>query len=96
MTIRCGDTGVRDNLCWLWEGDLHVDATPFRGISDNSVEGVRLEGIVFIDARKYSTWATKPGDITFSDCEWRVRRIRRLSVPQLLVLCSNFRIFFSS
>jgi hypothetical protein len=72
MTIRCGDTGARDNLCWIAEGDLHVDATPFRGISDATVEGVIMEGIVFIGARKYSTWATKPGDITFVDCEWRV------------------------
>lgn len=71
MTIRCGDTGLRDNLCWVAEGDLHVDATPFRGISDETVEGVRMEGIVFIGARQYSTWATKPGDITYSDCEWK-------------------------
>lgn len=74
MTIRCGDTGLRDNLCWVAEGDLHVDATPFRGISDETVEGVRMEGIVFIGARQYSTWATKPGDITYSDCEWKVRK----------------------
>lgn len=73
ITIRCGENGDPSNLCWMGEGDLHVDATPFRGISDPSVEGVRLEGIVFIGARKYSVWATKPGDITFKDCEWRVR-----------------------
>ena len=72
MTIKCGDDGARTNLCWMAEGDLHVDATPFRGIDDNSVEGVFIEGITFIGARKYSTWATKPGDITFRDCEFRV------------------------
>ena len=90
MTIRCGDTGSRDNLCWLNAGDLHVDATPFRGISDPSVEGVRIEGFVFIGAHKYSTWATKPGDITFSDCEWRVRKPGDRNFPSNL-RCSNLR-----
>jgi len=73
MTIKCGDTGSRDNLCWIADGDVHVDATSIRGITDKTVEGVQIEGIVFIGSRKYSTWALKPGDITFTDCEWRVR-----------------------
>jgi hypothetical protein len=71
MTILCGDTGSRENLCWIANGDLQVDATSYRGISDASVEGVQLTGIVFIGARKYSTWGVKPGDITFTNCEWR-------------------------
>jgi hypothetical protein len=71
ITIQCGDTGSRENMCWITQGDLHMDATPFRGIADATVEGVELSGMVFIGANKYSIWATKPGDITFSDCEWR-------------------------
>lgn len=71
MTISCGDDGARSNLCWIAEGDVHVDATPFRGITDPTVDGVEISGVVFIGARRYSTWATKPGDITFTDCEWR-------------------------
>jgi hypothetical protein len=77
MTIQCGDTGRRDELCWLAEGDVHVDATPFRGISDETVDSVFIEGIVFIAAKRYSLWATKPGDITFRDCAWRVRHTYR-------------------
>ena len=73
MTIRCGDLGSRDDLCWLAGGDLHMDATAIRGITDETVENVKIEGFVFIGARKHSLWAMKPGSITFKDCEWRVR-----------------------
>jgi hypothetical protein len=73
MTIRCGDLGSRDNLCWLAGGDLHMDATAIRGINDATVEGVSIEGFVFIGARRHSLWVTKPGSISFRDCEWRVR-----------------------
>jgi hypothetical protein len=73
MTIRCGDLGSRDNLCWLAGGDVQMDATAIRGINDATVEGVNIEGFVFIGARRHSLWATKPGSITFRDCEWRVR-----------------------
>ncbi|KAG7374296.1 hypothetical protein IV203_013391 [Nitzschia inconspicua] len=71
MTIRCGDLGARDSLCWLAGGDIHMDGTAVRGINDETVEGVSIEGFVFIGARRHSLWATKPGDITFKDCEWR-------------------------
>jgi len=71
ITIQCGDTGSRENMCWITDGDLQMDATPFRGIADATVEGVELTGLVFVGASKYSIWATKPGDITFKDCEWR-------------------------
>ena len=72
MTIRCGDQGSRDNLCWLAGGDFHMDGTATRGITDETVEGVSIEGFVFIGARKHSLWVNKPGKITFRDCEWRV------------------------
>lgn len=73
MTIRCGDLGTRDGMCWLAGGDIQMDGTAIRGINDATVEGVRIEGFVFIGARKHSLWVTKPGSITFKDCEWRVR-----------------------
>lgn len=72
MTIRCGDVGSRDSMCWLAGGDIHMDGTAIRGINDPTIEGVSIEGFVFIGARRHSLWATKPGDITFKDCEWRV------------------------
>ena len=70
--IKCGDDGVRENLCWFFEGDLHIDATEFRGIRDETVDNVVIEGMVFIGAQRHSLWATKPGSITFIDCEFRV------------------------
>jgi hypothetical protein len=89
MTIRCGDTGRREELCWMAEGDVHVDATPFRGISDETVDSVFIEGIVFIAAKRYSLWASKPGDITFRDCEWRVRRILPWTVGYFAMEITN-------
>ncbi|KAL3911995.1 MAG: hypothetical protein SGARI_001375 [Bacillariaceae sp.] len=58
MTIRCGDQGSKDNLCWLAGGDIHMDGTAIRGINDETVEGVNIEGFVFIGARKHSLWGT--------------------------------------
>jgi len=73
MTIRCGDQGSRDNLCWFTGGDLHMDGTSVLGIGDETIENVSIEGFVFIGARQHSLWATKPGSVTFKDCEFRVR-----------------------
>jgi hypothetical protein len=72
MTVRCGDNGARDNLCWLTGGDIHMDGTKVLGIADESLEGVFIEGFSFIGARQHSLWATKPGSISFRDCEWKV------------------------
>lgn len=71
MTIRCGDQGSRDNLCWFTGGDLHMDGTSVLGIKDDTVENVKIEGFVFIGSRQHSLWANKPGSITFKDCEFR-------------------------
>lgn len=73
MNIRCGDQGSRDNLCWFVGGDVQIDGTLTRGISDETVDNVSIEGFVFMGSRMHSLWATKPGMITFRDCEWRVR-----------------------
>lgn len=82
MTIRCGDQGTRDNLCWLRAGDLHVDGTKVLGIADETVENVRIEGFVFIGAREHALLVNKPGDITFRDCEFR--EFKNSSVPIML------------
>jgi len=82
MTIRCGDQGSRENLCWLKGGDLHADGTKIRGISDETLENVRIEGFVFIGAREHVLMANKPGSITFRDCEFR--EITNSSAPIML------------
>jgi len=71
MTIRCGDQGTRDNLCWITGGDLHLDGTSILGINDKTVDNVSIEGFVFIGSRQHSLWVDKPGSITFKDCEFR-------------------------
>ena len=71
MTIRCGDQGLRENVCWVKGGDLHLDGTKILGITDDSLENVRIEGLVFIGAGEYSFWGNKPGSVTFQDCEFR-------------------------
>jgi hypothetical protein len=73
--IQCGDNGSRENLCYITGGDLQVDGTSIRGMTDEAMENVQIQGFVFINANKYSFWATKRGSVTFRDCEWRVRVI---------------------
>lgn len=71
VTIRCGDQGSRENMCWVTGGDIQIDGTNILGIGDETLDNVRIEGIVFIGALEHSLWANKPGSITFRDCEFR-------------------------
>jgi hypothetical protein len=73
MKLQCGDDGSRDNLCWINDGHLQVDGTGIRGLDDLRLDNVEIVGFVFIGSVQHSTWVTKPGSITFKDCEWRVR-----------------------
>lgn len=82
MTIRCGDQGTRDNLCWLKGGDLHMDGTKILGIEDETLDNVNIEGFTFLEARDHSLLASKPGSITFRDCEFR--DFTKSSVPIML------------
>ena len=82
MTIRCGDQGTRDNLCWLRGGDLHMDGTKVLGIKDETLENIKIEGFTFLEAREHSLLANKPGSITFRDCEFR--DFTNSSVPIML------------
>lgn len=73
LHLRCGGSGDRDNNCFFIGGDVQVDGTNFFGIpEDLTLDNIVIEGITFVGAGKYSIWATKRGDITFIDCEWRV------------------------
>lgn len=72
MTLRCGEDGARTNLCWITDGHLHMDGTSVRGITDDTLDNVVIEGFVFLSALQHSLWADKPGSITFRDCEWKV------------------------
>jgi len=82
ITIRCGDQGTRDNLCWLRGGDLHMDGTNALGIDDETLENVNIEGFTFLEARDHALLANKPGTITFRDCEFR--DFTNSSVPIML------------
>lgn len=80
MRIQCGDDGKRDNLCWLTGGDIQVDGTAISGLDDDHLHNVELVGLVFIGSMKHSLWVTKPGSITFRDCEWKVCLLLRCFV----------------
>jgi len=71
MKIQCGDGSSRS--CLIESGDLQVDGTGIRGLRDNNLDNVEIVGFVFEDAMKNSVWTTKPGSITFRNCEWTVR-----------------------
>jgi hypothetical protein len=73
MTIRCGDDGSLANMCWIVDGDLQLDGTAMRNITDPSLDNILIEGLTFMSSSKHSLLATKPGAITFQDCEWKVR-----------------------
>lgn len=86
MHLKCGEDGKRENFCSFINGDVHLDATKVLGVLDHdTVENVLIEGFVFVNSHKYSLWATKPGDITFRDCEWKVsqRSVKKLIVERL-------------
>ena len=75
MHIKCGESGSKANLCYISDGTLQLDGTAIRGITDETVDNVVIEGFVFTEAIGHSLLVTKPGDITFIDCEWRVSAI---------------------
>jgi hypothetical protein len=72
MHILCGETGQKGNLCFVRNGHLHIDGTSKRNILDPTVDNVLIEGFVFSGALEHSLLVTKPGSITFRNCEWTV------------------------
>jgi hypothetical protein len=93
MRIQCGADGSRDNLCWIIEGHLQVDGTSIRGLDDVHLSNVEIVGFVFIGSVQHSTWITKPGSITFKDCEWRVRVCRDVVKKYLISILSPSILF---
>jgi hypothetical protein len=94
MKIRCGNDGSSANLCYITGGHLQVDGTMMRGIKDTAMENVLIEGFVFINAYKYSFWATKHGSVTFRDCEWRVRGTHQSSF-RISTICGRNPMFLT-
>jgi hypothetical protein len=83
---KCGDNGQRINLCVIKGGDIQIDgtslsitevtgngATPTLPDTPHLGSNIRFEGLTFVDAIGTSFLSTKPGLITFFDCEWTVR-----------------------
>mmetsp|Transcript_36422 Transcript_36422/g.40944 ORF Transcript_36422/g.40944 Transcript_36422/m.40944 type:complete len:696 (+) Transcript_36422:167-2254(+) len=87
MKIQCGDGSSRS--CLIESGDLQVDGTGIRGLRDNNLDNVEIVGFVFEDAMKNSVWTTKPGSITFRNCEW-TRINRSTSGPIILDYYDSF------
>jgi hypothetical protein len=74
MKLQCGDNGSRSNLCFILNGHIQMDGTSMRGIDEPKLDNVLIQGFTFVGALEYSLLVTKPGTITFRDCEWTVRR----------------------
>jgi hypothetical protein len=72
MKIQCGDVDS-SRSCFIESGDLQVDGTAMRGLRDDNLDNVEIVGFIFEGAMKNSFWTTKPGSITFRNCEWTVR-----------------------
>jgi len=72
LHLKCGESGDRENNCVIRGGDVQIDGTNYFGLGkDESIENVIIEGFIFEQATRYSVWATRRGDITFIDCEWK-------------------------
>ena len=89
LQIKCGPDGSRSNNCFVYGGNVvQVDATGYFGVSNGSsisIDNVLISGITFSDAQGYSVWATRPGNITFSDCEFQVMTL--LCISELMLVC---------
>jgi hypothetical protein len=72
LVLKCGNDGARSNQCWMNDGQLQIDGTAIMGITNPTVNNVIIQGFTFMGAMKHSIWVTKPGSITFRDCEWKV------------------------
>jgi hypothetical protein len=91
MHVRCGESGGRENNCVVSGGDVQVDGTSYFGAgSDLDLSNVIFEGFTFESTSRYSVWATKKGDITFIDCEWKVRVFMARFFIRKLALIQNF------
>mmetsp|Transcript_11289 Transcript_11289/g.32532 ORF Transcript_11289/g.32532 Transcript_11289/m.32532 type:complete len:175 (+) Transcript_11289:394-918(+) len=76
IKIQCGDvdnvTPLSSRSCFIDSGDLQIDGTATNGLGGENLGSVEISGFVFENALKHSFWATKPGFVTFQNCEWTV------------------------
>jgi hypothetical protein len=77
LHVKCGDSGLKSNNCTVNGGSVQVDGTHLFGIANTDVASVVLEGLTFVNATKYMVWLTKPGNVIFKGCEFRVRTLER-------------------
>lgn len=77
LRIQCGAEGKRSDNCWITGGHLQVDGTAIRGIRDDTLTNVVLQGLTFQASIEHSVWVTKAGDILFQDCEWAEHTMSR-------------------
>jgi hypothetical protein len=73
LHIQCGASGSRLNKCFVDGGDVQMDGTSIFAVpSGDALENVVITGLTFSAARQSMVWITKPGSVTFRDCEFRV------------------------
>lgn len=77
LHVKCGDSGSRDDRCFVNGGDIQIDGTGYYGVEQDTVENVIIEGITFFNVSKYMVWINKPGSVVFKDCEFRVRGVEK-------------------
>ena len=77
LHIQCGDTGARTNNCIISGGTIQVDGTSFfvaNTTTINVLSNVQMTGLTFTNVEKYHVWIDQPGDVTFRDCAFQVRK----------------------
>jgi hypothetical protein len=73
LHLQCGASGSRLNKCIVDGGDVQMDGTSIFAVpSVDALDNVVITGLTFSAARQSMIWITKPGTVTFRDCEFRV------------------------
>lgn len=69
--VKCGEDGKSSNNCVMTGGNTHVFYVG--SIFDDALsQDVQVTGLTFDDAKFLATAMANRGDITFTDCIWRV------------------------
>lgn len=67
LNLKCGSDGNIEDNCSIVGGEFQLDASNIHGL-EMPFENVVFEGITFRDAKKFSVYANRPGNITFINC----------------------------
>lgn len=70
--FQCGEDGKLSNNCRLIGGETHVVYVDV--LNDEDGDNVEFAGITFEDAKLVTLFLGNAGDITFIDCEFKVRK----------------------